>query len=251
MEKIRKGTLIKWDDDKGFGFIQQESGDQIFLHISNLKKGTRRRPVVGDIIYFHTEKDERGRLRASQAVIKGVGYKYVDIESVKTLRGDNTGKRGAKKYKNFDIESHRTPAILMPFFWIIALCPFGGAFYFWENGGNFLPLLMYSLVSVTTFCLYDEDKLCAKRKVWRISEATLHFGELCGGWPGALIAQHTIRHKNKKFSYQLVFWCIVLLHGIGWSDYLFLNSWLVQKILEMGSEFYCILEIITAWIRKI
>lgn len=209
MEKITKGTLIKWDDDKGFGFIQKENGNQVFLHISGLKKGTRRRPIVGDTIYFRTEKDERGRLRALQAVIREVGYKYVDIES------------------------HKTPTILMLFFWIIALCPFGGALYVWKKGAEPYLLIAYGLMSVTMFYLYYEDKRRAKTKTWRISEAALHLWELFGGWPGALIAQHTAHHKNKKFSYQFVFWCIVLFHGIVWSDYLFLNGWLVQKILEM------------------
>ena len=34
---------------------------------------------------------------------------------------------------------------------------------------------------------------------------TLHWLEFLGGWPGALIAQRVIRHKNKKTSFQVDF----------------------------------------------
>jgi hypothetical protein len=44
-----QGNLKRWNDDKGFGFIEQknEKGD-IFLHISALKRMSRR-PVVAAI----------------------------------------------------------------------------------------------------------------------------------------------------------------------------------------------------------
>jgi len=33
-----------------------------------------------------------------------------------------------------------------------------------------------------------------------------------GGWPGALIAQKTFRHKSKKREFQTVFWATVVLN---------------------------------------
>ncbi|WP_272956342.1 DUF1294 domain-containing protein [Cupriavidus necator] len=35
---------------------------------------------------------------------------------------------------------------------------------------------------------------------------------MCGGWPGALAAQHLLRHKNRKQEFQIVFWATVALH---------------------------------------
>jgi uncharacterized membrane protein YsdA (DUF1294 family) len=44
----------------------------------------------------------------------------------------------------------------------------------------------------------------------------LHLLELCGGWPGALIAQHWVRHKVGKLSFQIIFWLIVAAHLVVW-----------------------------------
>jgi uncharacterized membrane protein YsdA (DUF1294 family) len=67
--------------------------------------------------------------------------------------------------------------------------------------------LIFSLIA---FSAYRSDKRRAEADEWRISESTLHFLELCGGWPGAFLAQRILRHKNAKISYQIIFWLIVL-----------------------------------------
>jgi len=64
-------------------------------------------------------------------------------------------------------------------------------------------------VSLFTMFLYWRDKQNAKNDTWRTPEATLHFFEAIGGWPGAFFAQRVFRHKNAKRSYQIVFWFIV------------------------------------------
>jgi hypothetical protein len=52
--------------------------------------------------------------------------------------------------------------------------------------------------------------------LWRIPEIKLHALEALGGWPGALLAQIFYRHKIQKIPYRIVFWLIVLSHGIVW-----------------------------------
>lgn len=67
-----KGKLIRWDDQKGFGFVRPTGGgDDVFVHISALKKMTRR-PVVGDVITFEIHLDNNGKQRAVNAKIEGV-----------------------------------------------------------------------------------------------------------------------------------------------------------------------------------
>jgi uncharacterized membrane protein YsdA (DUF1294 family) len=39
---------------------------------------------------------------------------------------------------------------------------------------------------------------------------------LLGGWPGALVAQHALRHKRQKRGYLVAFWLIVTAHVAAW-----------------------------------
>ena len=53
----------------------------------------------------------------------------------------------------------------------------------------------------------------------------LHLLELLGGWPGALVARHCLRHKTQKGSYRRGFWFIVLLHLTLWGLWLGRPLW--------------------------
>ncbi len=78
---------------------------------------------------------------------------------------------------------------------------------------TFLLLLVFQFISInmTTFLAYWRDKRAAVRGAWRIPERDLHMLELLGGWSGALLAQKMLHHKNKKRSYQTIFWLVPLL----------------------------------------
>ncbi len=73
-------------------------------------------------------------------------------------------------------------------------------------------LLAYMGLSAVVFVFYALDKTKARRGAWRISERTLHFLALIGGWPGAAIAQQTLRHKTQKRSFQIIFWLTVMMN---------------------------------------
>jgi cold shock CspA family protein len=69
---IEKGKLIRWIDDKGFGFIKPESGENdIFIHISAIR-GMSRKPIIGDVIHYQIGFDNNGQVRAVNAKIEGV-----------------------------------------------------------------------------------------------------------------------------------------------------------------------------------
>ena len=80
--------------------------------------------------------------------------------------------------------------------------------------------LAYFVVSIITFIAYGIDKRAAVKNHRRIPEIRLHTLEALGGWPGAFVAQHLFRHKNRKLSYQIVFWAIVLTHLAVWGFFI-------------------------------
>ena len=82
----------------------------------------------------------------------------------------------------------------------------------WVLGG---VLGWYLLASVVCFVVYAIDKSAARAGRRRISEATLLLLGVVGGWPGAIVAQQTLRHKTRKASFRRAFWATVLLHVAG------------------------------------
>ena len=67
-----KGTLVRWDDDRGFGFIApDDGGSRIFLHIHAIRNASRR-PQIGDTLLFGIETQADGRIRATNAFIQGL-----------------------------------------------------------------------------------------------------------------------------------------------------------------------------------
>lgn len=77
---------------------------------------------------------------------------------------------------------------------------------------------LYTLSSVMAFVAYAVDKHAAQNNLWRVKESHLHLLALIGGWPGAWLAQKTLRHKTKKASFQAAFWVTVALNcaAVGW-----------------------------------
>jgi uncharacterized membrane protein YsdA (DUF1294 family) len=77
-------------------------------------------------------------------------------------------------------------------------------------------LIFISLVTYHVYCV-DKDaaetngpsKITIER---RVPERTLHFLALAGGWPGALFAQQTLRHKTIKQPFQTIFWFTVVIN---------------------------------------
>ena len=181
-----KGKITSWNDDKGFGFITPfEGGDRVFIHIKAIKSRGRR-PAVNDVVTYSIAKDNQGRTRAVDA----------------TLAGEKPRKMAAQ-------ESNR-PVMIIAWLFLIVV---GMSCYFTE-----LPLIVlgaYVLVSMIAFIAYAIDKSAAQAGRWRTSESSLHLLALLGGWPGALLAQQTLRHKSKKGSFRIMLWFTVLLNVAG------------------------------------
>lgn len=73
MKSMERGKIVRWNDEKGFGFIKPETanGKDVFIHISILKQMARK-PVVGDQVNYFSELQSDGKIKAIKANIEGV-----------------------------------------------------------------------------------------------------------------------------------------------------------------------------------
>lgn len=96
------------------------------------------------------------------------------------------------------------------FLFLVFAALFGGAVYLWHMPP--MVAAVYVVVSVVCFGMYALDKAAAKAGRWRTSENTLLLLGLACGWPGAMLAQVTLRHKASKPSFKMRFWVTVVLN---------------------------------------
>lgn len=119
---------------------------------------------------------------------------------------------------------------------LLSLLPGLGSIHLALTTGNLIPVILYPVMSLITFSLYADDKFRAKQGRWRRQEKTLHLCEFMGGWLGGFVAQQKLRHKNRKASYQVVFWAIAIIHIVFWLDWLFFGKYLINLFLGIASK---------------
>ena len=71
---------------------------------------------------------------------------------------------------------------------------------------------IYLVASIVCFVVYAVDKSAAGAARRRVSERTRLTLGFVGGWPGAIIAQQTLRHKTQKASFRKAFWGTVMVN---------------------------------------
>ena len=55
-----KGTVKGFNDSKGYGFISQPSGDDIFVHHSSIQSEGFRTLAEGETVEFEIKETDRG-----------------------------------------------------------------------------------------------------------------------------------------------------------------------------------------------
>lgn len=116
----RKGTLVRWLGNKGFGFIKPEQGSgDIFIHISALK-GMRRKPIVGDIIHYEISMDAKGKTRAVNAKIEGVEL-VLALEPIRKKRKTTHSTEVSKRTYKKPTQAKKSSKSLKPVFILIAI----------------------------------------------------------------------------------------------------------------------------------
>ncbi len=88
--------VVKWfDDEKGFGFIEQDIGKDLFVHYSDINQDGYKTLEEGQEVKFVIEETEKGL--AAKSVTITSGDQEIGVED-----GSNSDGEGMS---NFDIDS--------------------------------------------------------------------------------------------------------------------------------------------------
>jgi len=202
-----KGKISSWNDEKGYGFIEPfAGGKRVFIHIKAFPTRTRR-PDVNQVVAYTLSTDKQGRPCAANATFAGA---------------------------RLPLKTRRSTGILL----------IAGASIFLLSVAlagitRQVPLVIfaaYLIASLVTFIVYAFDKAAAVKGDWRTPESTLHMLSVLGGWPGALIAQQSLRHKSRKQPFRIVFWFTVIANCGAFAWLLSPSgSTMLRSLLEMAA----------------
>lgn len=178
----QQGTITRWNNERGFGFITPTSGGPAaFVHASALPSGSR--PSVGSTVTYRPSADDQGRPRAADVQYLGSG-----------------GRRRA-------LPQGAVAAVIVATSFIGLVGVLAVI--------DVLPVVVPAallLLSVVAYFMYRFDKMAAVRGERRVPESTLHLVSLFGGWPGALVARHVLRHKTRKQPFRTAYWITVVVN---------------------------------------
>lgn len=184
------GTLVTWNDVRGFGFIAPvDGGAQVFVHISGFPPAAAR-PEQGQQLSYLLEAADDGRTKA------------VHVRPAGRITLGRPG--GTRVPLRLGTLSYLAIAAFIPIYLVAAVR--------WT-----LPPWVHALylaTSVGAFAAYALDKSAAVRGGWRLAERSMLLLGLIGGWPGAIVAQQLFRHKTRKRAFLAEFWASVALNII-------------------------------------
>jgi len=213
-----EGRIVQWDDAKGYGFIApSDGGPKRFAHISAF--GMRaRRPFVGERVSYEPGADAQGKPRALKvrslepkaapagpAPAAGTGRSSASAANATRAGGRFRAASPSRAASSSSADTGASLWLVPGFATLVLLTHLA-----WPLPRGLWGV--YVAMSFATFIVYALDKRAARLGQWRVKESTLHVLALLCGWPGALLAQHLLRHKSAKPGFRRVFWLSVALN---------------------------------------
>jgi uncharacterized membrane protein YsdA (DUF1294 family)/cold shock CspA family protein len=198
----KHGTVVKWDDARGFGFIRSvgTSGD-IFFHVRDFRAAGDRAPRQGLAVTF--EEIHVGGKGPRGMAVQPADERSPHPSAVPPRRARPARSNGAASSRSSGV------FVALPLMTLYAVALAWGI---WTRRLPWWVLPTLFTLNILTFFAYWQDKWAASKGHWRISESTLHVWGLAGGWPGAWYAQQLLRHKSSKESFRTTYWATVVLH---------------------------------------
>ncbi|MGP5336427.1 DUF1294 domain-containing protein [Psychrobacter maritimus] len=198
----QQGYIKKWQDDKGFGFIETAAGESVFFHVSAFK--AQRRPEIGEQVVFIVGQDNQGRLQAKD--VQELSF----VQQKMAQKNRQIRQRNHKRSAQAEFEAGQKKRLFLGlgFYGVLILLVV-------MNKLNWLVLAWYAVLGVITYGMYAKDKAAAQSGAWRTPEATLHILSALGGWVGAMVAQTYLRHKSQKPEFRITYYLTVIINLAG------------------------------------
>ncbi|CAN7371543.1 DUF1294 domain-containing protein [Acidovorax sp. LjRoot118] len=227
----KQGTVARWNAERAFGFIRSPDTDaDVFFHVRDFRGGGAPREGQA-VVYEEIHVGGKGpRAMAVQPVgtqaaagttARGKGTAPKAPQARQPSKAPAPAPRRPQRMRTNHAGSAAStgPALLLMVLWVALLA--------WGVWSARLPLWLLgaaAAVNLLTYVVYAMDKGAAQRGQWRVPEKNLHLLALAGGWPGAWVAQQTLRHKSSKAEFRVVYWATVVLHCAG------LAAWVMRWI---------------------
>lgn len=201
MSQKLSGKITRWQDEKGFGFIQSEqSNKELFFHISDYR--AKDRPTLQENVVFELGMDKKGQPCAK------------NVQQASFVQKRQQQQQAVRKVKQVNEMAINFTLILG----VVFLLVLAGLFFV-----KVLPIWVlgwYVAMTIATFAMYAHDKNSAQTNSWRVQESSLHKLALLGGWVGAGVAHKTLRHKSQKPEFRQLYYLTILgnlvLLGVLW-----------------------------------
>jgi uncharacterized membrane protein YsdA (DUF1294 family)/cold shock CspA family protein len=203
----KEGTIVRWDDAKGFGFIRSGSAAQdVFMHVRDFRSRSGESPRQGLRVSF------------DDVHVGGKGPRAVAVQPI-AAPGGNTPPAKVDRAPGRQRASNRSGQAKHSGAWwalpLMAAYGLGLIWLAWQRHVPWWVLPASFLLNLATFFAYWQDKFAAQQRQWRIKEDVLHLWSLAGGWVGAWVAQQVLRHKSTKVSFRTTYWVTVVIHCAG------------------------------------
>ena len=161
MANKQQGFIKKWQDDKGFGFIETKNGESLFFHINEFK--ARRRPEVGEQVVFTLGRDHQGRMQAKE--VQELSF----VQQKMAQKNQQIRQRNTKRSAQADFEAGQKKRLFLGigFYGVLILLAA-------TDKLSWLVIAWYAALGVITYAVYAKDKAAAQSGDWRTPESTLH-----------------------------------------------------------------------------
>ena len=213
----KQGTVIRWDDERGFGFIRsaQTSAD-IFFHIRDFRGADPAALRTGLAVTFE-EVHVGGK--GPRAVAVQDGSARAAAPPARAVR------RPAPARPQPPARPARSASSAGTWVALVLMAGYSGVLLWavWQRHLPWWVLPVSVLLNLVTFFVYWVDKYAAQQRHWRTPESNLHTWALAGGWGGAWFAQRILRHKVSKASFMGVYWLTVVVHCAAVGAWLYLR----------------------------